>query len=238
MGLLTEVGHRAVHHYAPLHYLPFIARARSLYSKPVLRGHGYADHHFRSKSRRTDESRGFARYVHLTLHSSPPILLAKLKGGFPHVRLEIPSSAVEHAPYDLCRYNVAMTRTLRRDGKPGHKEAPENGRYYDELVIPVARDGDDQRALLHRASRTHDMVEVLVRDAVALPDATRVHCYQPDDAQLAASILAITGCDWEVVTDPRSYERHPAYVREVRSYVSKALRDANWKGNGLEFDDV
>ena len=123
MGILQDQGVEWVHHYAPLHYLPFIARARALLSKPSLRKAGFAASHFRTKSRKHDVGRGFGKYAFLTLDPQPQILRAKLAAGFPHVAIAIPAVAVEAATYSLCRFNVAMTRYLRRHGKPGFAES-------------------------------------------------------------------------------------------------------------------
>ena len=60
--------------------------------------------------------RGFGNYAFLTLDVHPRILKAKLKAGFPHVAIEVPVDAFENMDYHLCRYNVAMTRQLRRFG--------------------------------------------------------------------------------------------------------------------------
>jgi len=77
-----QAGVRALYHYAPLHYLPFIARSAALLSKLGLRREGFPEKHFRSTSYRQDMARGFERFVHLTIDPHPPILQAKLKRGF------------------------------------------------------------------------------------------------------------------------------------------------------------
>ena len=45
MGALEVAGVREIHHYTPLHYLPFIARAGALLSKPTMRPRGFQDSH-------------------------------------------------------------------------------------------------------------------------------------------------------------------------------------------------
>ena len=67
MGVLTQQHIERVHHYAPLHYLPFIGRSKSLLCKPSLLAAGFAQDHLRSMSREHDVERGFGAYTHLTL---------------------------------------------------------------------------------------------------------------------------------------------------------------------------
>lgn len=57
--MLDEFGINQVYHSAPLHYLVFIARSKSLRSKPSLIKAGFEETHFRSKSKTLDRSRGF-----------------------------------------------------------------------------------------------------------------------------------------------------------------------------------
>jgi hypothetical protein len=65
--MFGDCGIIAVNHYAPLHYLPFIGRTRFLKSKPALHAAGFPNHHFRSKSKRSDVERGFRNYAFLTI---------------------------------------------------------------------------------------------------------------------------------------------------------------------------
>ena len=240
MSALSRHGIAFVNHYAPLHYLPFIARSGALQSKPSLRALGFSDCHFRSKSRGQDDARGFGEYVHLTLHPNPPILAAKLGGGFPHFRLEIPSSSIEAVGFDLCRYNVAMTRQLRKGEKPGHQPSDVNGRYYGDMQIPVARTDSDQSVMIAEAIKQGWMIEVLALQDLPLPDDSRVVCYSQADAHLAQHILAAVGRPWPVSlhNGGNSYTAHPNHDRSVRQFIELALGDAEWKGNCLEFDRV
>src|SRR5262245_21026291 len=124
MGILTQHKVDRIHHYTPLHYLPFIGRSKSLLCKPSLSAAGFSTSHLRSMSRDHDVACGFGAYTHLTLEPRPRILKAKLEAGFPHVDIAVPTNAVEAAPFSLCRFNVAMTRNLRRNGNPGFPESP------------------------------------------------------------------------------------------------------------------
>src|SRR5712671_6512949 len=197
MGVLQDQGVEWVHHYAPLHYLPFIARAGALLCKPSLRKAGFAASHFRAKSSKHDVQRGFGKYAFLTLDPQPRILRAKLAAGFPHIAIAIPAAAVEAGTYSLCRFNVAMTRYLRRDGKPGFAESATNGRYYDDHQIPVARTIADKKAMLSE-HLANTMIEVLVHGDMALPDDTRVHCYADLDVRSARQVVTAIQCPWQI----------------------------------------
>lgn len=240
MGILSQHGYTVLNHYTPLHYLPFIARKGALLSKPALRSQGFADTHFRSKSRSLDEARGFGEYAHLTLHAQPPILRAKLAGGFPHVQIQVPVAALDEIPFDLCRFNVAMTRQLRRGESAGHAASSVNGRYIGARQIPVARARSDQAAMLDNATRLGGMIEVLVPGGLALPDDTKVHCYSEADAVGAAAILKTTRPSWHITVDgqPDAYTRKPLFVKQVDAFIKRAMEDQSWRGDGLEYDKV
>ena len=240
MQLFIHHGIKKVLHYAPLHYVTHIARTQALKSKQALTCDGFATSHFRSKSRCSDVRRGFGEYVHMTLAEHPPILMAKLKGGFPHVAIEVPVEAFENTEYHLCRYNIAMARQLRRCGKPGLPESESNGRYYDDKQIPIAKKSNDQNALLCRHYRQGPMIEVLVPIQLSLPRNTKITCYHSDDIAIARRILRAHGSSWTFSEPPLGdlYHRNDEYVSAVMDYVDRALRCPGWRGNGLDFDNV
>lgn len=239
MSLLSEEGVDVVHHYTPLHYLPFVARDGALLTKPTLAARGFAPTHLRSKSSRHDVARGFGGYGFLTLEKHPRILAAKLKGGFPHIDIIVPADALESATFDLCRYNVAMTRYLRRGPTPGFPESETNGRYYGGHQIPVARTDNDKRAML-RKHYDNTMIELLIHDDLALPEDTCIQVYSPEDQVLAAAALSAAEQPWnlELVSPPGAYPRSTGYAQAVDEFVQQALNDPTWLGNGLEFDRV
>jgi hypothetical protein len=119
------------------------ALCRKSSSKLELAKRGYDIWHFRRTSRRQDELRGFADYVHLTLNALPPILRAKLTAGFPHFEVRIPAEAIAASDVHLCRYNIAKCRYLRRDGKSGPEESSANGRYFNGKQLPIAATTQD-----------------------------------------------------------------------------------------------
>ncbi len=225
-------------HYAPLHYLPFVGRSRSLMCKPSLKAAGFPQGHLRSMSNAQDVERGFAAYAHLTLEPSPRILKAKLAAGFPHVGIVVPASTIDAVPYSLCRFNVAMTRFLRRDGKPGFPESATNGRYYDKHQIPIACTDADKKAMLKSHLPANTMIEVLVHGDLKLPNQTEVICFSEGDQAIAKDVLAKVGAPWKVTQaiPPGPYPRKKEHVAAVTEFIDHATTDPAWRGNGLEFD--
>ncbi len=237
MNTLLANGIDLVFHVAPLHYLPFIARSRLLKSKATLRVEGFSESHFRSKSKHLDSQRGFGDYIHLSTIGHPPILEAKLAAGFPHVCLSIQAGILNGTEFDLCRYNVAMSRQLRRNDKPGFAEGPANGRYYDDQQIPIARTDLEQQQLIQ--ARNGEMLEVLVKPPLALPENTRVSVFSSEDREKAVSVLEQLGAEWTVsLANAPGYQARDHYSSACDQFIDMCLDDDSWKGNGLEFDRI
>jgi hypothetical protein len=238
MGTLSANGVETVQHYAPLHYLPFIARSRAILSKPSLDVAGFKSSHLRSMSRGQDVARGFGSYAHMTLDRQPRILKAKLGAGFPHLALNVPVASIEATTFSLCRFNVAMTRYLRRGKKRGAPESKTNGRYYLGHQIPVARTEEDKTAMLAEHLPLGTMIEVLIHGDLNLPDDTTVTCYSEQDAKIACAVLSQLQCPWnvEISVPPGDYPRSEAHSKSVDDFIAQALANPEWRGNGLEFD--
>lgn len=239
MGIFSDLHISHVNHYMPLHYLPFIARSKALLSKPSLLKDGFGQSHLRSKSKAHDTARGFGQYAFLTLDNSPRIVKAKLAAGFPHIGISVPAELIETSKYSLCRFNVAMTRYLRRNGRPGFPESSTNGRYYGKQQIPVAQTGADKAALLQKHLK-NTMIEVLIHGDLALTDSTSVLCYSEVDTEIAKDVLKKVGSPWKVTLacPPGEYLRRIEYGNAVRDFIERAMEDPLWRGNGLEFDRV
>lgn len=239
MGLLTEKGIDVVYHYTPLHYLAFIARDRMLRSKPSLKAAGFNGSHLRSKSSRQDVERGFGAYAFLTIEQEPRITKAKLNAGFPHIGLGVPASSIEATTFDLTRFNVAMTRRLRRNTSEGWPESNGNGRYYDKHQMPVARTDAEKRALLTE-HLNRNMIEVLIHGDLPLPDETSVLVYSKRDMDAARHVMTKLAVPWKLSLAPLCdrYLPNPGYAAKVDEFIDMALVDTNWRGNGLEFDKV
>jgi hypothetical protein len=240
MGILLDNEITEVFHYTPLHYLPFIARSQKLLGKPSLAALGFGPKHMRSMSSTQDIERGFGDYGFLTLDEQPRILGAKLMAGFPHIGIKLPSASVEAVDFALCRYNVAMTRFLRRGNKAGFQESEVNGRYYGQKQVPIAVDPDDKDAMLARFAHSNTMIEVLLSSDFDVPEDALVVCYAPQDAKIATEVIGLLGTPWEVqlAPPPTHYNRNRDYVAKVESFIQQAMKDPAWRGNGLEFDRV
>jgi hypothetical protein len=240
LGILVQSGVERINHYTPLHYLPFIGRSKALLSKPSLEKLGYAKNHLRSMSSRSDVARGFGRYAFLTIDQTPRILKAKLAAGFPHIAISVPAEAIEQTTFSLCRFNVAMTRYLRRDGKPGFPESSSNGRYYGTHQIPIAKTEADKASMLDVHLNAGTMIEVLIDGDLALPDETRIITFCEADLVVAKKITKRLGLVWRVsrAPPPGSYPLNKTYRRSVDDFIKHALDNAEWRGDGLEFDRV
>ncbi|MBR1204935.1 MULTISPECIES: hypothetical protein [unclassified Bradyrhizobium] len=238
MGVLLANGIQSVQHYTPLHYLPFIGRSCAILSKPSLYATGFKSTHLRSMSHGQDVARGFGEYAHLTLDHQPRILKAKLGAGFPHLALSVPSASIEALAYSLCRFNVAMTRYLRRGEKCGVPESDTNGRYYPGHQIPIARTTDDKMAMLKKHLPLGTMIEVLIHGDLVLPDDITVLCYSEEDLKIARTVLSQIERPWhaELSEPPGDYPRSKIHGKSVDDFIAKAIADPDWRGNGLEFD--
>jgi hypothetical protein len=240
MSLFSTFGIDFVPHFTPLHYLPFIARSRSLKSKPALAADGFDNCHFRKKSKNNDTRRGFGRYAFLTVEKSSRILNAKLKAGFPHIAIEVPENHFDDIEFHLCKFNVAMTRRLRRGNKPGHKESPQNGYYYGRMEIPIGISPEEKLDILSANYPQGQMVEVLVPGELSLPDNTQIVCFDQNDEILCQEILDALDVNWAISTRRPSgiYNRQDPFVESVKAFLDSALENPEWRGNCLEFDDV
>lgn len=237
MGILEDFNIRAVRHYTPLHYFPYIARSLSLKCKPLLQTSCFSSDHFRSKSQKQDIARGFEPYIHLCIKPYPEILNAKLSAGFPHIGISIPANHIEEIGFSLCRFNVAMTRCLRRHGKSGFPECVDNGRYYDNLQIPIAKGDDDKRAML-RAHLSKSTIEVLIYKSLILPPETEIEVFSPYDFDVVAEICTKVEVPWrtELVSPSGRYPHNTKHREDVNTFIELSLSDPSWRGNGLEFD--
>jgi hypothetical protein len=235
--LLTSRGITDVFHYAPLHYLLFIARSRALLSKDELRRLGYDISHFRRTSRRQDELRGFSSYVHLTLTKHPKILVAKLKGGCPHFELRFPAAHIEGSMLHLCRYNIAKSRYLKSGRKPP-EESRANGRYHGPKELPTAETISECQELLS-ASSPQDMIEVLVPRSISIPPETEFLFFAKDDCVDAEELLRPLDVPWRLrLASDLSYTPASDRLTAARRFLQRARDDPHWRGDGLDFDYV
>ena len=237
LNALFDSGIERIFHTMPLHYLPFLVVSNSLKSKVHLTDEGFGWSHFRSKSKHLDVQRGFGDYVHLSTADQPPILLAKLAAGFPHLVLSMRSTVMDEIEFDLCRYNIAMTRRLRRGGSVGFSASAANGRYFDDMQIPIARSYEQQMDLI--ASNPETMLEVLSKSMVSLPADTTVHVFSGSDRDKVLQVLQALGCDWSVqLVNAPHYTPKERYKQACSDFIENCLGNPDWIGDGLEFDKV
>lgn len=234
-GPLQSFGIARVYHYAPLHYLPFILRAGALLSKNELRRVGFAHTHFRSTSARQDEQRGFSAFVHTSTLAHPPILKAKLAGGFPHSELSIPVQEVEQRGYLLCRFNIAKTRYFR-GALQAPPESRANGKYLRDMALPVAATSDEKWALLE-ANASRAMIEVLVEDRLLLPQPIEVTAFSKPDALAIEQIADRLAVPVKVYLDESlNYPQNQEKTEAVMESAARAVAEPDWRGGGLDFD--
>jgi len=231
-----RAGYLEFYHIVPLHYLPFVVQRQKLLSKIALLEQGFDLSHFRTSSKSIDMERGFANYIHATLSSSAPILNSKLKKGFPHIQLVFPTLSLGEN-YSLCRFNIARCRNTRT-GKSGLKASDRNGQYYDGLEIPIAKTGLEQRRFFDCLKLDPSNVEVLIESEFELPSQMRIQCFAIEDVHLVRKILNKFSLSFltELKKPAGTYPTNVAYRAEVKKFIDKALRNQDWRGNGLEFD--
>lgn len=237
-GPLSSIGIQNIYHYAPVHYLPFIARTKKLLSKSQLRNLGFSEHHFRRTSFRQDQKRGFDEYIHLTLDEYPNILSAKLSRGFPHLKVSISVDDIESTEFHLCRYNIAKSRYLK-NGKKSPPESPATGRYYHNKTLPIAITTSEKTDLL-AANYPKKMIEVLVPQCLVLSKWTAIELFHEQDLELIGRICEAIPVEWAIKLCPVNYRynREFKYAIAVEKFIANALKDPYWKGNGLDYDKI
>jgi hypothetical protein len=131
-----------------------------------------------------------------------------------------------------------MTRYLRRGKKRGAPESKTNGRYYLSHQIPIARTDEDKTAMLAEHLPLGTMIEVLIHGDQKLPDDTTVLCYSDEDLKIARTVLTKLQSPWaiELSTPPAEYPRSTIHGKSVDDFIAQAMKDPEWRGNGLEFD--
>lgn len=82
------------------------------------------------------------------------------------------------------------------------------------------------------------MIEVLVHGDLTLPDTTEIVCYSDNDIKLANCVLESAESPWRIqaADSATEYPRNAEHARSVEDYLEQAMRDPEWRGNGLEFD--
>lgn len=84
------------------------------------------------------------------------------------------------------------------------------------------------------------MIEVLIPVTLPLPTNTTLIFFSTDDLNLAEDALRHMRLDeWTLQLAPdASYIRDAQHVADVQRFLRTAETDANWRGDGLDFDSV
>ena len=86
---------RRAYHATPLHYLPSILADQALYAKDVLAVRGITP---RQTAVRRDRMLNLGCYVHFSLRRETPLLMDKLRKGYPHVVLVFDAAGLVNIP--------------------------------------------------------------------------------------------------------------------------------------------
>ncbi|MDR3710764.1 MAG: hypothetical protein P4L33_20895 [Capsulimonadaceae bacterium] len=177
------------YHATPLHYLPSILADGALYAKDVMISRGILP---RSSAVRRDRMLGLGCYIHFALRLESPLLLDKLRKGYPHVVLEFDAaSLVRLAGSGSIATNTKAWRSKScfdvspvcetGDLKPlAHGRLPSR-----ELLVKYAADLDGLKKIVFTSPEERALVDELMRSlgvAIHLPCPTRAYAgiaYRP-----------------------------------------------------------
>jgi len=178
--------------------------------------------------------RGFGNVVFCATQERFELLEAKLKRGFPHYLIEIPTKQIDHCKYLLCRYNIAKSR-VARDSKRKPVLDAKCERYASGLSLPVAIDDEEKFAMLRKWAR-HTVV--LIEGEISLELGVRVIAFSEEDEAMLMSIKKQTGSDLQIDRSDRPYRRCPKYVSQIGRFIESAIEEPDWRGSGLNYDNL
>ena len=197
MPVLTDCQVDAVYHYAPLHYLIFIARSQSILNRSFpSEGRLYVQSSEVDVAWLLDAVRGFGSYAQLTIDAQPRILRAKACCWLPSHRSQHSCSEIDALRSSLCRFNVAMTLRLKHEGKDGFPESKPTAVTMHGLQIPIARTEADKSTMLKKHLQENTMIEVLVHGDFGLSSETSIICFAKRGSTIARQILSSLDCKW------------------------------------------
>jgi hypothetical protein len=233
MNELQRAGFSVLFHATPIHLLGLVAKEQALLSKAQLQQEGLGATYFRSTSRNRNFRLGFSNMVHLFQKPNAPLLLDKLRKGYPHVELAIPDKGLEEGDYFVCWFNIAKNRVP--DWQWHDKQSPTRGYIRPPFRIPVVSTPEEKRAMLgtYGASRH---LEVLVNDRLELPEETTVTAFDVEEAKTIRHVLETLGNPWRVVQgENSSYQKNLTRSAEFQQELRKSAC-TNSKPQPLEFD--
>jgi len=139
--------------------------------------------------------------------------------------------------YLLCRFNIARSRHLH-GAQRVPAESERNGRYYDELRLPVARTYDERTKMLRLCGR-RDFIEVLVPERLPLTKRCVLIFFRQTDLEIARTALTSLSSQYRLDLDTDlPYTADSTYESDVQAAINCSLENPQWVGSGLEFDDV
>lgn len=156
-------------HATPLHYLPHILQDGALYAKSILATRGIAP---RATAVRRDRMLGLADYAHLSLEARTPLLVDKMRKGYPHALLVFDREAIFALPeVALLPYNTKSWHT-RGD------------------FVPVT-DRNEQALLLrkHDDMGRYRSLEVLVKYGLNLSSLQRIAFAATDERESVLGLM-------------------------------------------------
>ncbi len=156
---------RPVYHAAPLQYLPSILASGELRSKRRV-GYSMA----RPTARKRDIALGLGDYIHCSFERQSPIVLDKLKKGYPHVVLQFDSARLTDVD---CALLPCSTKAWRSKWQ----------------CVPVSDPLDMARLmrLYSQCGRFHGM-EILVKGALPLDSLVRIETSSMEEYRLVEKI--------------------------------------------------
>ncbi len=227
---------KSVYHCTPLNYAPFVFRTKGLLSRRQLVDRGFNPCHFRKTSSQCDVDRGFADVVFCTTAPMSELLKAKLKHGFPHYLIEIPTHLLQGKATYLCRYNIARSRYYR-GAKREPSCDPDCEFYVKDFRLPVARTDDQKRIMLQKWSNGR-VLEILVESRVDFDRYVKLIAFSKEDQSLLGTIAKRLEFQVEIELAEFSYVRCAKCAVDVGTSIESALADHRWKGNGLDYDSL
>jgi len=122
--------------------------------------------------------------------------------------------------------------------KTGFTASEANGQYHGEKQIPTAETIAECNDLLtHNLER--NMIEVLVPRKLELPTNTRLIFFSPTDRELADELLQPLKLGWQCqLAKDTTYNAETRCMAKVRLFLDHAIADPQWRGDGLDFDNV
>ena len=214
-GCLTG---RLVYHATPLHYLPAIVANGALHAKSLLAPKGTQP---RRTAFRRDLMLGLADCVHFSFDAVTPLLIDKLRRGYPHVVLGFDAVTV--------------------GGSAGATILPVNTKSWRSrsILTPIVCDREMATAvMLHIRTGKMPGIELLARYAVGIDSLKTITYASDEEFDIASAILSRAGCNTSCLFLPpvivREYK--PCNLSAIRAYFDRIIHGSSEVPPALPFD--